>query len=118
MVRVPCRFLVAVITLVTLWSESAWASPITYNIDIGDSTNSIVGTITTDGTIGTLDEFVLGVRQQNILSWDLLIKIGSVSGRDTNSVQQDPGGINGTETGAFASSSQFFLDFRGLGNET
>lgn len=37
----------------------AQASNIIYNVDIGDSTNSIIGTITTDGTLGPpLSDFV------------------------------------------------------------
>jgi hypothetical protein len=117
MARIFCRSFAAAMMLFT-WSASASASPVTYNIDIGDGTNSINGTITTDGTIGTLDTFVNQVQLKNIVSWNLQIKIGSVSGQDTNSIQIDPTGTGGTETGAFTSSTQFFVDFRGFGNES
>jgi PEP-CTERM motif len=96
------RYVFAVM-LCSLWSVSSEASDITYNINISDPnnpTNSIVGTITTDGALGTLvtNDFV---------SWDLQLNIGAKSGRDNG-----PLFANSDKTlgGAFTTTSQFFID--------
>jgi len=89
----------------------AGASNITYNIDISDGTNSVIGTITTDGTIGNL----ISIPTDPFVSWNLQITIGSVSGSDIG-----PSVPFGDKSlgGALTSDTQFFLDFTRIGNSS
>lgn len=66
--------LVAGFVLSVLIPLSASAAPVTYNIDrkVG-STGSVVGTVTTDGTIGVLDT-------GNVTSWTLAVDTGGGGG--------------------------------------
>lgn len=67
------RFIPAVIALcLAITSVGAFSAPIVYNIFDDFSTATISGTITTDGSIGS-------VGNGNILDWNLLLDDGSTS---------------------------------------
>lgn len=81
------------------------ASPITYNVDLGSygiNGGTAVGTIETDGTIGTLDT-------ADLLTWNLLLSDGV-----GDSFTLNPGNssvtITGTATTATANLLQFNFD--------
>lgn len=64
---VSSRLIIGVLAL----ASCAWASTITYNVNLSVGTNAAVtGTIVTDGTIGTL-------ALANVVSWDLTITDGT-----------------------------------------
>jgi len=59
--------------IVCLFVHSAYAAPITYDVNRTIGSGSVIGTITTDGTIGTY------LTASNFIDWNLTLSIGSNS---------------------------------------
>ena len=107
------RYFFAVM-LCSLWGASAQASNITYSVDLSDGENSIVGTITTNGTIGPLTNAGIA-GYAPFVSWDLVLTAGAVSVVDQGSGVDN----QGTRTAVSATPTQLVLDYTTMfGNES
>ncbi len=96
--RNPSRLMIVVAV-----AGGAWASTITYNVNLSIGTNAAVsGTIVTDGTLGTL---ALG----NVVGWNLTITDGT-NNLAVNLTQANSG-IFGSATDLNATSTQLTYDF-------
>lgn len=86
--------------------STALATPITYNVSRTIGGGSVVGTITTDGTIGTLAE-------ANVLSWSLTLSSPNLSGGSPQVITSASGVFfdAGFGTGITASLSSLVFDF-------
>jgi hypothetical protein len=69
---IRCLFLIALVAVLGVSANPAAAASINYDLDIDNGTSSIIGTITTDGTIGAL-------AQSDLTDWSLGVKFGASS---------------------------------------
>lgn len=105
--RVTALISVALVGLV-MTASAAYATPITYNINRTIGAGSVVGTVTTDGTIGVLGS-------GNVIGWTLLLNDGT----GTFTLQGPTSGNNSaiqTNGSSFtASLTGLFFDFSAQG---
>jgi hypothetical protein len=93
---------------VVLTAAAAEAGPITYGVSRLIGTGSVIGTVTTDGTIGVLTS-------ANVIGWTLELNDGS-----TSFTLQGPGGLDNSDllvsgSNFTASLSGLFFDFSATG---
>src|ERR1035437_266606 len=81
------------------------ASGITYTVDEAVGIGSVIGTITTDGTIGTL-------ATTNVLDWNLLLN----DGLGTATLNIGNSGLSGDSTDLSATPTLLQFNFNGGGN--
>jgi hypothetical protein len=104
-------FFVSALAVCSLWGASSKASNITYNVDVVSGANSIIGTVTTDGTLGS------NFDTSHLVDYDLVVSIGvsSVTLLPSNSTTfwgfPNDSTLSTTATG-------FFDDFSQTGNRS
>lgn len=102
------RRLLSAALVLALWPAVATAGPIVYNVNRIVGAGSVVGSITTDGTLGVL-------ASSNILSWSLTLTSANLSGGSPQAISSaSPSGAAGVfGTLLSASASSMFFDFGG-----
>lgn len=93
-----------------LCSFTFTASASIYNVDISDAsgTTTAIGTITTDGTIGTLNP-------TDILDWNITVTVGGNSYGLTGPLSGGSSVVQMVGSSVSASSTQIFFDFSSTG---
>ena len=89
-------------------SLSALASPITYNVNHAIGGGSVVGSIQTDGTIGTL-------ATADILDWSLTLTSANLAGGSPDLITKATGGTFVLGSSLSATLTDLIFDFGGTG---